>query len=63
MAVLLLYLIVLILPWTAPESETRACIGSKEALLDFPDILFRTNRELQIFLGDGIIVLINHHDS
>lgn len=32
-----------------------------QQLLDFPYILLGANRELEIFLGDGIPVLVDHH--
>lgn len=32
-------------------------------LFRFPNVLFATDRELEIFLCDGIPVLIDHHDS
>lgn len=32
-------------------------------LLDFPNVLLCANREFQIFLGDRIPVLVDHHNS
>lgn len=34
-----------------------------QRLLDFPDVLLGSNRELEVLLGQTVVVLVDHHDG
>jgi hypothetical protein len=34
-----------------------------EGFLDFPDVLLWSDRELEILLGQTVVVLVDHHDG
>jgi hypothetical protein len=45
----------------AVEGTATVLLGKQ--FFDFPAVLLGTDRELEIFLGDGVPVLVDHHDG